>query len=126
MTAIETIIKDAIDGGWNPKPLYYVPRWKTLSNNGITLSGGEGDTERYTTHQLLLDPTFWQAVGKTRDWDFQYSCSNPEHINPKAICPDCEFEQEDTWKEYWLEFINHLADGLTTEEALAKLTTWNP
>jgi len=91
-------------------------RW--IKDAGVVIGG-----THLTLADALLDKTSWQAVGKTRGWDFQYSCSNPEHINPKAICPDCEFEQEDTWKEYWLEFINHLADGLTTEEALAKLTT---
>lgn len=41
----------------------------------------------------LLEPPAWQAVGKTRGW-----------VSP--------------WRYYWIQFIDHLADGKTIDEAL--------
>ena len=45
---------------------------------------------------LLLTPQAWQAVGKTRGWT-------------------CHYRQQ------WNDFIDHLADGKTIEEALAAI-----
>ena len=52
----------------------------------------------------LLKPEHWQAVGKTRGWED----AMPEPINT-------------TWLDFWHQFITHLADGLTIEEALLAL-----
>jgi len=107
MTATEQWIKDAIDGGWNPMPQYLMPWMQTLNVNGITWSGGEGDQRRYTIWQMLLLPEAWQAVGKTRGWNEHY-----DHLG-----------LEKDWHGQWHQFISYLANGLTIEEALAKLTT---
>lgn len=66
---IKSFIEKAIEGGWNPKPNYYMPWMNTLSDNGITLSGGEGDQERYSINQIILSPSAWQAVGKVEGWE---------------------------------------------------------
>ncbi len=59
-------IEDGVAGGWNPIPQYYIvhPRlW------GVEVSGDDGDRVKYALSELLLDPKFWQAVGKTRGWE---------------------------------------------------------
>ena len=112
MTAIEQWIKDAVDGGWNPIPQYLMPWMKTLNVTGITWSGGEGDQRRYTIWQILLLPEAWQAVGKTRGWGEE---SN-SHITLDGVSEDLK-----GWKLYLFFFLDHLADGLTIEEALLAL-----
>ena len=49
-----------------------------------------------------IDPKFWQAVGKTRGWNNSQYFSN-------------------MYKRKWHKFIDYLADGKTTEEALTEL-----
>jgi len=113
MTATEQIIRDAINGGFMKqdgmvfvicnKEMFYVDQENPPNGAGycrtIKLTSNE---EKY-----LLMPTFWQAVGKTRGW--------PSHCIPKRIYTE-------GWKHYWHQFISHLADGLTIEEALTLLT----
>jgi len=94
MTAKEKIIKDAVEGGYNE-------HWE---NSGSCSKKHHSD--------ILLDPTFWHAVGKTRGWD---ECLGKESELLK------QHWLEKISKEKWHNFIDHLADGLTIEEALLAL-----
>ena len=102
MTATETIIKDAMEGGW-----------MNISNVRLAAGYIKGDVddgngwttkEKIPVAEALLDPTFWQAVGKTRGWD-----------NLIEVYP------EGGWRSVWKVFIDHIADGLTIEDALSAL-----
>ena len=68
-------------------------------------------------HEALLDPLAWQAVGRTRGWDAFEHCQNPEHINPKAQCPEC-YETDDGYKEIAEGFFWNIMRGISIEEAL--------
>lgn len=100
MTNTQQIIQDAIDGGWKYQGEHSVikceiaPAVATFSVDGIDF--------KITKEQALLDPSFWQAVGKTRGWN--------EGMN-----------ENHSWFYYWHHFIDHLADGLSVDEALGKL-----
>ena len=114
MTATEQIIKDAINGGFmkqdgmvfviSNKEMFYVdqenPPFGAGSCRTIKLTSNE---EKY-----LLMPTFWQAVGKTRGWREK---------------TENTFESEHTcWQAYWTGFYGHVADGLTIEDSLTKIS----
>jgi len=60
-------------------------------------------------HEILLSALAWQAVGKTRGW---YITTKPcnHSDNYHGTCMRCA----------WHRFIDHLADGKSIEEALAK------
>lgn len=119
MTAIETFIKDAIEGGWNPIPEYLMPWMKTLNDTGITMSGGEGDNRRYTIHQILLDKDAWIAVGKTRGWSPYGTCRDcGEAACIKDYCGNTAYSSQSLFK--WHQFIDHLADGKTLEQSLSE------
>ena len=112
MTAIEQIIKDAINGGWR-KGHYKmrwgggrIEQWEYLGNNRSEW------TRLMDLSTALLDPTFWEAVGKTRGWN------------------ECLGEETESLKQHWLEkiskekwhrFIDYLQYGVTIEEALIKI-----
>ena len=110
MTATETIIRDAIEGGWREECTidgFITEDIVCFVSGGNDLSNADDvDEWSMSVHKLLLDPTSWQAVGKTRGW--------PNHCLPKRIYTE-------GWKHYWLQFISHLADGLTVESALLDL-----
>ena len=97
MTATEQTIQDAIEGGWNDTyKLNYVE-----SNGAVLLSDGMR-SRALIVSEILLDPLAWQAVGKTRGWNNSQYFSN-------------------MYKRKWHKFIDYLADGKTTEEALTEL-----
>ena len=100
MTATEQTIQDAIEGGWNVGEGFEVSgrgeKVKVYTNNE--------DDDKYIIdiNQILLDPKFWQAVGKTRGWNNSQYFSN-------------------MYKRKWHTFIDHLADGKTIEDSLCLL-----
>ena len=79
---------------------------KDAGLDGVVLINAWGWIEN-----ALLKPEHWQAVGKTRGWG--ESCA--------LMCEQPCIHDRLVWKRKWLEFIRHLADGLTIEEALLAL-----
>jgi hypothetical protein len=66
-------------------------------------------------HVILLDPLFWQCLGKAMGWGnvcgdcetgiLNKYCKSGWHDN------DTTKVKEDMWKIYWHNFIDHIADG---------------
>lgn len=115
MNHTQQIIQDAIEGGWVPDGVRS-NIWKTDPDyfTGVTgLSFRSKNKLNVSTfvaiEHMLLDPSFWQAVGKTREW------GDYEEITDSGIW-------KNTWLNMWHQFINHRADEDTYEEALAKLS----
>ena len=115
MTNIEKHIQWGIEGGWYGDILGKKAGWTyvaagTMANVEGFLNinwNSTGDCfKQLSDSQALLDPKFWQAVGKTRGWSKYISAVG----QPSMM-----------WKSMWHRFIDHLADGLTIEEALTKL-----
>jgi len=107
MTATERWIKDAIDGGYKTDVIWYTDKY----------------IEKDALASILLDPTFWQAVGKTRGWEYKLNGGGKmiiDNYNPKERKEIAkEWGIKPDWQVYWYTFIDHLADGLTIEEALS-------
>ena len=68
-------------------------------------------------HETFLDPTFWHALGRARDWDA-----------PCDLAITCVAGQEESWRghgAYWMYqwhcFIQHLAQGNPPEAFFARL-----
>jgi len=69
--------------------------------------------------QILLDPEFWKALGKSFKWESsELECIDDDHTvfedenGNKITCPNCPY---DKWKEMWHRFIDHLAEGNSIE-----------
>ncbi len=61
MTHTEQAIQDAIEGGYDPK-----------------MFGFANGNWNYKEKVIFLDPDFWKALGKTREWENPY-CWNLKH-----------------------------------------------
>ena len=106
MTEIETTINEAIEGGWN-NDMFYMSECLDEISFGHKNNDSENNPCHYQNiHKILLDPKFWQAVGKTRGW--------PDN-------DDTFSNVMEWWRAKYIGFFDHLADGLTIEEALTKL-----
>lgn len=91
------------------------------------------------TNDILLNPSFWQALGKALGWESECEYSKGEqwstgkhcfvfvkgtrHTHKK--CCHCEIEQTDNntkhWKDKWHRFIDHLAEGKDAESFFKEL-----
>lgn len=84
MTYIEQAIREAIEkGGY-------------VENSGIPLSNGDIFRAYEVT---VLDPLFWQALGKARGWG-----------------DDPKYGVYTEWRIHWHRFIDHLAEGKPAED----------
>ena len=128
MTEIETTINDAIEGGWKNSFLVtrpqdaYKAKLKIIMLRFEECEGG-GWTSKHKENiplsEALLDPKFWQAVGKTRGW------ANPESRSHHITATDMETSMQTyngVWMQNWTDFIQWLADGKAIEEALTEIT----
>lgn len=94
---MEKAIKIAIESGYEIK--------------GLEIHEGElfafRKMESFTdlTNKLVLDPLFWQALGKGLGWDKEPSTLvRNSRLHPKGF-PMTQWENE------WIMFIMHLAEG---------------
>lgn len=114
-THIKKFIKDSIEGGWGAHVSRQMHDWRDEN----------GDFRETPLNCCFTDPKFWQAVGKTRGWKTAhcYMCKTDVHLWGECNCDEDEVTPvaHMAWQFQWHTFIDHLADGLTIEEALTKL-----
>lgn len=94
MTIEQTITK-AIEGGW--KDYCY--------------GGKNGEYESTQNIQFVLDPFFWQSLGKAMGW--KGSQEYPNEWNGEPV---------EWWLFEWHRFIDTLAEGRTAESFFETLT----
>jgi len=97
---MEKAIKKAIKGGYNGVAL---PNNQWIGIQVII-------KEYYAW--ILLDPLFWQALGKVEGWIDDVD--NEYGLTPIVICE---------WKENWHKFIDHLVNGGNIDKFFDKLLT---
>ncbi len=103
---METAIKKAIEGGWKPiKDWHFVDETMFDIPNII-----------WTREIVLLDPLFWQALGKAEGWQERF-------VSPKVS----EHYKNDSgyaeWQYHWHRFIDHMVEGKSVDEFFEKLLT---
>lgn len=117
-------IKLAIEkGGYEPKmevkPIFYfLP---------IGESGAVDPNEIYATedaihtNSFLLDPLFWQALGRACGWEKKVC----DCLGSGITCYSCEKWGTQVvgmdWKEYWHRFIDWIAEGKNTDDFFTNL-----
>ena len=96
---METTIKKAVEGG------YVVKKMEVKFQSYIT---GEHAvmTPDQPIQMMVLDPLFWQALGKSEGWEESKLC-------PIGQCPEWE------WK--MCKLMIHLASGGTIDEFFTNL-----
>lgn len=70
----------------------------------------------------FLDPSFWQSLGKAKDWKGACGHCLAPTIQTCLRYMFCEeAEVIDRWKAEWHSLIDHLADGGTIESFFKEL-----
>jgi len=70
-------------------------------------------------NRALLDPLFWQALGKHQGWE--ESMEYKHHLEGSFSIQIVK--TEDRWKKEWHNFIDHIASGKNIDEFFNKLLT---
>lgn len=109
---MQRAINKAIEGG------YEVNLSKGYYYNQVFIVNEDDENYKY---ELLLDPKFFQALGKAEGWG---KCSNPDHSFITAVggeigrlgCPVCGHDPDkiiepNMWKEEMHYFIDHIIEG---------------
>lgn len=113
MKYIEEAIREAVEKGE-----YHKGHQPEISTNteGVWMSFfGAPFTRTYHQSDIFLDPLFWQALQKAKNWH-KHSCRL--HLTQD----NCGIVQTPTWKNYLHRFIDHLADGGTADDFFKSLT----
>lgn len=114
MENILKFVEDAIKGGYkivnlrlNGSILYE----NTLSSKGDTFLS-----------ELLLDPKFWKAVGKTRKWEKSMLRDYPSSIDDLPVFADDFIDDEEwsipEWHYNMLYFVEKRIEGKSVDEIL--------
>lgn len=101
---MEEAIKKAIKGG------YTTFTWQDVQD-------GDGS-------DVLLDPAFWQCLGKSLGWNEVHYIHCPAidyhgYSNPGECTCSARYE----WKAKWHSFIDHLASGEDADSFFKELLT---
>ena len=103
---IEQAIEKAIEGGYKHPNV----------SNGIDISPSN-------LNLTLLNPLFWQALGKSMGW--KYMAYRQGRWNryelDQQMMSDTAFSQEE-WLYYWHYFIDYLAEGKSIESFFETLS----
>lgn len=105
---METVIKRAIEGRWEPK--FGEINWVVYN----AIGGDSRTATRLPNDSVFLDPLFWQALGKAEGWVF-CNCGGDEEGK-------CLYRGE-SWIYHWHRFIDHLTNGGKPDEFFEKLLT---
>jgi hypothetical protein len=116
--SIQETIEKAIEAGYLGGKSFA----KYKSNSGTIVYEEEDyvmPKPTMTVSEALLDPLFWQSLGKAMRWDDDFVKSVAQGIK----CGTCRFHGEKpVWKQCWRNFIDHLAEGRTPESFFESLT----
>ena len=112
MTATQKAIEDAVNGGWNEARAWF---------DGVLIR-----------EKMLLDRSFWEALGKTRGWGKMREPEDWESCLFEDRCGGCPpraienirhfyYTHEDDAEDMYKRFGVYLWRGLSIDEALSKL-----
>lgn len=111
-------IQKAIEGGWIPFG-EKITEWEFYDGilKVFALDGKKHRLkEYYLQEQIILDPFFWQALGKVEGWD----TSNMKQWWQKSDIRD-KITLLDRWENEMHSFIDHIAGGGDVDSFFKKL-----
>lgn len=108
MTHTQQLIEVAIKGGWKLFGVFY--KDLRFVDGAWELQDYEANDWQFPIEVALLDPLFWQALGKEMGLVGDGLC--PYRRNHESPCDYCD----NTWKDNWHSLIDTLASGGTIEQ----------
>lgn len=113
MNSTEKAIKKAIDGGYQGGKNFASYRSSHGYHRIIICDEGILPKKVLELSDILLDPTFWQALGKAEGWG-NISLDG-------AVWKSGRDGYINVWQSYWHDFIDHLASGKSADAFFEEL-----
>ncbi len=107
---METAIKKAIEGGYNAS-------WDIVC--GAIVPDGKGGNHIGNLHPLL-DPLFWQALGKNLGWNNTDTFADELKDGVGCVIVDGGGSMP-VWLSFQHRFIDHIAEGKSIDEFFNQL-----
>jgi len=118
---MQNAIKKAIENGYEEQDGYKSVSCKIHKDSTYTISYSDKSTCHCcysilsNQNKMLLDPLFWQALGKQQGWDGKkkYCILSGEETDSRycSSCYDCPAHKYNFPEYYWHNFIDHIAVG---------------
>jgi|HubBroStandDraft_4_1064222.scaffolds.fasta_scaffold03118_5 hypothetical protein len=109
MTYIEQAIKEAVEkGGYHEG--YHLAHFGDFGDELFAADKGARSIA-VVVAEILLDPSFWQALGKARGW--KEKCADCHKLSRSCRCEYPSFLDGEMY--FWHRFIDHLAEGKDAE-----------
>jgi len=107
---IEDAITKAIEGGYKQSDPLLSHADKKIREGALLIN----------KHIIILDPSFWQCLGKAMGWsEWKYCLTDkPTKDMMYGECEDMEdktHKHQEGWIFYWHSLIDHLASGKDIE-----------
>jgi len=120
---IEEIVNKGIKGGWRPHTHNGVYEFCTsIKVNQYNISFIDEESDDFCNlklEQILLDPKFFQAVGKVEGWEKVGKCKVCGNVEEK--CTGQFIASRKGWLSNMHRMIDALAEGKTLEEFIKTL-----
>jgi hypothetical protein len=81
------------------------------------ISDQDGGFVNLNLCKVVLDPSFWQCLGKAMEWTVM---DKEEGVEEQVYSRSCNLQ--DGWIYKWHRFIDHLSEGGTIEKYFESLT----
>ncbi len=109
---MEQAIKIAIENGWKPFTGYLRKKFELESDCAIFYD--KVNVRRFYFSDMVLDPLFWQALGKGLGWEETNNCWGCGYDEGAT-------ERTPGWKIKMHRFIDHLVEGKGIESFFTEL-----
>ena len=117
-------IKIAIENGWTIFKGHKIDSVRLLDSGDKRLAevievfeeheGRASSSTIFSYDEFLLDPLFWQCLGKGLGWEETVEIEIPDFLLTPAL-------KATRWKVHWHHFIDALAEGRTPEAFFTEL-----
>ena len=109
---MENVIKKAIEGGYRNKETHVGIRLSIMQNY-VSFYNSEDCSDMWSVEGLslstiLLDPLFWQALGKQQEWGWDEVIASNGGFSLEV--PSLE------WVFHWHSLIDHIAEGKSIDD----------
>lgn len=117
---VQEFVEKAIEGGWAERHFRIIwkkPKVEIRLDGKVTLD--EGNSMGFTTtHQILLDPEAWRAVGKVEGWEKKNPARGWEY---EEMSNGAIVGLLDAWECNMHSFMQALIEGKTAQQYLSTL-----
>lgn len=112
-------LKKAIELAFKEGGYYFGDEYQGFYGDVVVITDENGVPTKLNVYQILMDPQFWQCLGKAIGLDNNTCFACGSQLTPSKHCPCCGEYRLSLYR--WHRMIDHLAQGGTIESYFEQL-----